>query len=414
MNVLHITVHLGGGAGKAIVGIADPTDAIILLEKPQKEYWLYEARKKGVPVFIEPDALELETLIRDSDIIVMNWWGHPLMAQFAADFPDISCRLALYCHVNGCVYPYLPFSFLNEFDVIMFTTPYSYENPLWTDRERSAIEKKSGVVYGMGKFEPEEFVPRDSYERKDIFEVGYIGTLNYAKLNPDFVKYCEAAAEGIGNIRFVLAGDMAEDVRNDIAESRIADKFEYLGYVDNTENYYKRIDVMGYLLNEYNYATTENVLLEAMAYAVPIVALCQGVERCILENNSGGCLVNGMEEYADAVAQLYLSEKERKASGEIARKLCAEKYSYRKNKKTYEGMLYKCMKMSKRVHHIACLAGKKPYEWLLFFAGQDLNTFRNDSADVFMQESKGSVSQYLKYFPMDQGLRSVSDRGAGL
>lgn len=410
MNVIHIAAHLGGGAGKAIVGIADSDSVIILLEKPQKTYWVHVAQRKGIPVLIEPDVLELEMHLRDADLIVINWWGHPLMVQFVAGLQDISCRLALYCHVNGCVYPYLPFSFLNEFDVIIFTTPYSYENPLWTGRERLLIENKSSVVYGMGEFGPEEFVPKNSYRKRDIFEIGYIGTLNYAKLNTNFVKYCEAAAGRVGNIRFVLAGDMAEDVREDIAQSGIADKFEYIGYVEDTEHYYKRVDVLGYLLNNYNYATTENVLLEAMAYAVPIAALNQGVEKHILKDGAGGYLVNSIEEYADAIAELYSSEKKRRALGEAARKFCVRKYSFEKNREGYKKILHRCMKIPKTVHGMACLAGKEPFEWILFFAEKDWNTFFEDLRDVFTQKSKGSVYQYLNYFPDDEGLRSVSEK----
>ena len=35
-KILHITVHLGGGAGKAITGLAMVGDTIVLLESPQK------------------------------------------------------------------------------------------------------------------------------------------------------------------------------------------------------------------------------------------------------------------------------------------------------------------------------------------------------------------------------------------
>lgn len=409
MKILHIAVHLGGGAGKAIVGIADSESTIVLLEKPQKRYWVEIARRKGIPVLIEPDVPDLEMRLRDADLIVINWWGHPLMVQFVMGLKDISCRLAICCHVNGCVYPYLPFSFLSEFDVIMFTTPYSYENPLWTDRERMYIENRSSVVYGMGELEPENLIPRDSYGIKDVFKIGYIGTLNYAKLNANFVKYCEAAADRVGNIRFVLAGDMTEDVRKDIAQSRITDKFEYIGYVEDVEEYYKRVDVMGYLLSDFNYATTENVLLEAMAYAVPIITLNQGVERSILGDGDGGYLVNSMEEYADLIAELYSSEEKRSMLGGLARKFCIKKFASGKNKERYNEILHQCMKMPKTVHGMACLAGKEPFEWMLFFAGhKDQNTFLDDIRDVFIQESKGSVFQYSKYFPDDEELRSMS------
>lgn len=404
MAILHIAVHLGGGAGKAIVGISGAGDTIVLLEEPKRIYWFHKAKQKGIRVIVVPGAAELEDLIRESDIIVINWWGHPLMIRFVTGLADIYCRLALYCHVNGCVYPYLPFSFLNEFDAILFTTPFSYENPLWTSHEKKIIQDKSTVVYGMGDFEPEQLSPRDSYKKKNPFEVGYIGTINYAKLNPEFVRYCEAAADQIENIKFVLAGDIADDVRRDIEKSRISGKFEYVGYVDHVEEFYKRIDVLGYLLNGYNFATTENVLLEAMAYATPIVALDQGVERHIIKDGHNGCLVNSFKEYADIMFSLFLSEKWRKSLGETARRSCIEKYSNTENRAVYENALCKCLNMPKKLHSMNCLLGRSPFEWLLFFSQKDQNVF---CEDVFIQGSKGSIFQYLKYFQKDINLKRI-------
>lgn len=409
MNIFHIAVHLGGGAGKAIVGIASAGDTIVLLEEPQKAYWLNVAKRKGIRVIIVPGTTELEKLIKESDVIVMNWWGHPLMFQIVPALANICCRLVLYCHINGCVYPYLPFSFLDEFDAIIFTTPFSYENPLWTDCQKEIIREKSTVVYGMGDFEPEQLSPRYSYRKKNYFEVGYIGTINYAKLNPDFVGYCEAAANQIDHIRFVLAGDIANDVKKDIEKSRISDKFEYVGYVDDVERFYKRIDVLGYLLNAYNFATTENVLLEAMAYATPIVALDQGVERHIIQDGYNGYLVNSFKEYAEIIFFLYSSEERQKELGEKARAHCIEKYSSTKNRTVYEDMLCKCMEMPKRARGMNCLLGKSPFEWFLFFSQKDRGALKKNMEHIFLQDAKGSVFQYLKYYPENEELRELCE-----
>lgn len=407
MKRLHIAAHLGGGAGKAIAGAADAGDTVILLEQPQKTAWAHVAERKGVRVVVQPKSWDFKSSIREADLVIIHWWGHPLMVRFLAELPELSCRLALYSHVNGCVYPYLPFSFLHEFDSILFTTPYSYENPLWNKSEKTEVESRSVVVYGMGEFEPERLTPWDSYAIRDCLEVGYIGTLNYAKLNPDFVKYCEAAADLTGNIRFVLAGELAEDVRHDISRSRIADKFEYVGYVENAEEFYRRIDVLGYLLNGYNFATTENVLLEAMAYAVPVVALNQGVERHVLGNGRGGCLVEGIEEYAETIFRLYCSERERRALGQAGRSFCTGNYSGAKNKEVYRNMLEKCVRFPKKTHRIDSLAKKEPFEWLLYFAQKERDAFSIKLEDVFLQESKGSVLQYFQYFQKDRKLAAL-------
>ncbi len=408
-KILHITVHLGGGAGKAITGLAMVGDTIVLLESPQKIYWVERAVQKGIQVIIAPETEELVRLIQEFDVTVINWWGHPLMIQFMASFPEIPCRLLLYSHINGCAYPYLPFSFLDIFDAVMFTTPYSYENPFWTDVERKEICKRSDVVYGMGDFDPRAYLPRKSYQKKDDFCVGYIGTLNYAKLHPEFVKYCEAAAAKVKNIRFMLAGDMEDDVRLDIQRSRIAERFVYVGYTNETEAFYKEIDVLGYPLNRNNFATTENVLLEAMAYATPVVALNHGVERHIIEDGKNGYLADHAEAYAERIYQLYLSENKRKELGETARQICIEKYAKDKNKKAYEQILRKYLDQPKRIHGISVLSEKTPYEWFLYFSFADRHSLDKAVDARFVQQSKGSVFQYARCFPQDVNLQRACD-----
>lgn len=407
MKTLHITVHLGDGAGKAAAGLAVSDDIIVLLEHPQKTYWKSKAEQKGVRVIIKPDNGYLKSLIEESDIVIINWWGHPLMACFLAEFPEIPCRLVLYCHVNGCDYPYLPYSFLDAFDAVMFTTPYSYENPFWTEAERYAIQKKSAVVYGMGDFKPSECLPRNSYRLKDVFEIGYIGTLNYAKMNPAFVHYCEAAAAKVKNIRFVLAGDLSIEVKKDIEQSSIADRFTYAGYVTRSEDFYRRVDVLGYLLNTHAYATTENVLLEAMAYAVPIVALNQGVERHILKNGYSAYLADDMAGYADAVCQLYDSEKKRKELGMQARRDCMETYDSDENKKKYRQAVQKCLAGHKQLHRIGVLQGRTPFEWFLLFSRTAAESLERYTQHIYLQQSKGSLFQYSSYFPEDVQLKNI-------
>jgi len=407
MKILHIAVHLGGGAGKAITGLAASQDTIVLLEKPQKSCWIKKALQKGARVVIEPDSDTMKYMIKEADAVVVNWWGHPLMVQFAAQLPEVPCRLVLYCHVNGCVYPYLPFAFLAAFDSVMFTTPYSYENPLWTETERGWVEENAAVVYGMGDFKPELYRPRDFYDSGDDFIIGYIGTLNYAKLHPDFLQYCESVCKKVKNAKFLLAGDMAEDVERDIRCSSIAERFVYAGYVNHTEDFYKQIDVLGYLLNGYNFATTENVLLETMAYATPIVVLNQGVERHIIEDGCNGYLANNAEEYAERIFHLYSSKEVRIKLGRAARRSCIERYSSERNRNAYRQVLKKCLQMDKSLHRTDVLNGKMPFEWLLLFAQKDKNTFEKEIEDVFVQESKGSVFQYAKYFHTDTELERL-------
>ncbi|MDR1385168.1 MAG: hypothetical protein LBJ67_15160, partial [Planctomycetaceae bacterium] len=107
MKILHITPHLGGGIGTAYSGITQPNERfpvdheIVLLERPEKTFFVERVRDNGVKIFIEPSQSEIEQQINDADIVQVNWWHHPLMAKFLYDFPNIPVRPVCWVHVSG-------------------------------------------------------------------------------------------------------------------------------------------------------------------------------------------------------------------------------------------------------------------------------------------------------------------------
>lgn len=414
---LYITVHLGAGVGKAITGVAKPGDSIILLEKPENDYYVNKL-DSSIEVLIMPSAGVIREKVACADVVVINWWGHPLMIRFLTCFPSVPCRLIIWSHVNGCVYPYLPYSFLNIFERIVFTSAYSYHNPLWTVKEREEISQKSTVVYGMGE-SPEHVKPKSNYDIGDKFVVGYVGTLNYAKLSPKFVTYCEAVADIIPNSQFVLVGSLDNAVQRDILKSRISDKFEIIGYTNEVERYYRSFDVFAYLLNDYNYATTENVLLEAMAYGLPIVVLNNGVEREIIQEGLNGYLVTTPEEYAERLLSLKSSFDIRKTIGEQARKHVCREYVLDNNQNKLYSIIVSCYKEKKKTYSFRTLLGNSLYEAFLYLSGKEgreLEQFLLKQIDgidkirhIFFQETKGSVFQFEKYASDDIKIKELAD-----
>ena len=95
MNILHIAAHLGGGAGKAISGIAiqgqqlfSDTHRILLLQQPEKDGYVKECDAQGIEIQLWTGDYEL---LRWADVIVVSWWNHPAMAAFfAGTAPDLS------------------------------------------------------------------------------------------------------------------------------------------------------------------------------------------------------------------------------------------------------------------------------------------------------------------------------------
>lgn len=434
MKVLHITAHMGGGAGKAIAGLAINCNKIVgeehrilLLEAPQKLNHVEECKRNGTEVIVCEEFDKIKDEIEESDIVVVNWWQHPLMARFLAEFPSVFCRIVLWSHVNGCVYPYLPYSLLEQMDMVFFTTPYSLENPCWTKRQMEEVEKNYQIVSGMGDFFPASIVPKKSYQQKELFTIGYIGTLNYAKLHSDYFLYCQKVIEQIPNVQFLMVGEYETALLEKIQILGLEKYFQFVGFAENVYLYMEQMDMMGYLLSEENYATTENVLLEAMAFGLPIVAYKNKPEQYIIKDGVNGFLIGSAEEYIDRIKELKQSQILRQTMGCQARQSVIEQYSAEGNRDIFLQSLNKVQKREKRVRNFSEVYGKTPYDWFLACTGKDREKFlsyvqnsaeNSEKLEAFLQIcnptykeiSKSSILHFASYFLEDPRLSYVRDK----
>lgn len=424
VNILHIAVHMGGGVGKAISGVCISSqekynNGIALLEKPNDYFYVNQTRDNDIIVYVTPERKYLENLINDADIVIINWWGHPLMVRFLQNFPHISCRCIIWNHVNGCAYPYLCSDFLFKFSRIMFTSVYSYYNNLWSEYECMCIKKLSAVVYGMGNFIPASIKPKTNYLHKGKFVIGYLGTIDYAKINRKFLDYYEEIIKSIPDVKICMLGHVSDEIRAEIAARNLSEYFELPGYVNNIEDYIYSFDVFAYLLASSNYATTENALLEAMAYGLPIVALNNNVEKYIIKDDVNGYIVSNIHEFRQKIAFLYNS-KNAERLGITAREFVIKEYSADKNMARYYKMCAEAMSESKELYDYTDILGNAGYEAFAYFAQNDGNIIKeavhNNSAGVlkkinpiFYGENKSSLHQYLRYYPDDKKLQVAVD-----
>ena len=425
MKVLHIAAHMGGGAGKAIAGLVISSNQIekeeheiLLLEVPQKLHYIEECKQKGIEVQIAKEEQEVLSKLKEADVLVISWWQHPSIAEFLAKFPKLPCRIVLWSHVNGCVYPYLPYSMLEEMDQVFFTTSYSFENPCWTKEQVKQVEKKSAVVSGIGDFVPASITPKKEYKKKEFFVIGYIGTLNYAKLHADYFLYCKKVIEQIPNVRFLMVGEYETSMLTEVQTLGLEGYFQFVGFTENIYFYMEQMDVMGYLLSEENYATTENVLLEAMAFALPVVACNNKPEQYIIKQEENGFLVDCAKEYAKRIKELEQSEELRQKIGGQARKKVIETCSVEGNREVFLQGLHRVMQLEKKVRNFYNVYGKRPYEWFLACTGKEkeiflsclpenlenrkkLEEFLQICNPTYKEEKKGSILHFASYFPED-------------
>lgn len=424
VSLLHIAVHMGGGVGKAISGVCISSQReydtnIVLLEQPNDYSYVNQAKASGIIVYIMPERKQLENLISAADIVIVNWWGHPLMSRFLQNFPHIPCRCIIWNHINGCTYPYLQSDFLFKFARIMFTSPYSYCNNLWDEYERMRIKKLSAVVYGMGNFAPASIKPKVNYAHEDKFVIGYAGTIDYAKINRNFLDYYEEIIKRFSNVKICMLGHVSDEIRAEIAVRNLTEYFELPGHVNNIGDYMYQFDVFAYLLTPDNYATTENALLEAMAYGLPIVVLNNNLEKHIIKNDVNGYVVNNICDFREKIAFLYDSQNAERL-GSAAREFVIREYSVDKNMGRYYKMCIETMSESKKNYDYADVLGSDGYETFVYFSQKDgkiiSEAVQNNSSEalakinpIFYSVNKGSLYQYLRYYPDDKRLRTAVD-----
>lgn len=410
-RVVHITAHLGGGVGKILSGIPRGYQGknkcehiIITLERTETPHFQQQCEQNNVKVILAAQC-DIISILEQADIVQINWWHHPLMAQFIVNYlPIVKCRLVIWSHISGCTYPYINTNFIFLPEAFVFTTSYSYQNPFWTEEEKQRIMLSSHIVTSSALEIDKPIVKSEHLG----FNVGYIGFLNYNKMHQDFVKYCECACD-IPNINFIVVGDTTygEQLIQDVDKSLLMrDKVIFRGYSLDILKDLSEFDVFGYPLNPSHTGTAENALLEAMAAGVVPVVLNQGAERCIVKNMETGLVVNSISEYGDALRWLYEHPKEREVLANNASKFIIKEYHINttiiKINKVYENI----MKKDKVYHDTKTIFGKNPYEWFLACYKGNVENIQGNA----FGQTKGSVKQYLKYFKDDEKLRRVVEK----
>lgn len=433
MKILHIAVHMGAGAGKAISGMAISDKAnehsILLLDEPEKNDHIRRCEQNGISVRICPTVEEEREEVSKADVVVVNWWHHPLTYRTLMNIANVPSRLVLWCHVNGLHYPGLNPEFISCFDACMFTSKVTFENERWNTRERDEIYAKSTLVYGMGDFHPEEFSRKNDYEvRQGKMCVGYVGSLDYAKIHPDFTDWIKAAVEENEDICFELAGDVTSEFESDIMEQSLSEHAKFLGFREDIKELIAKWDAFIYLLNPYNFATTENALLEAMACGLPVVASDGTVERTIIEDGTDGILAGDRKSFAAELNRLSQSYELRKTLGEKARAHTISKYDMNENILRFDLAVGNAAKGDKKLHDFKKVLGDEPFDWFLSGCGAwdarelgYLSETDQNSADseeirqrvcslqgIFKGKAKASVRQYSEYFPEDRRLKNLT------
>ncbi len=157
-------------------------------------------------------------------------------------------------------------------------------------------KQKIRIVYNAVESTPEELI-RNRYNIENEIVIGMAGRINRWKGQKLFVDNAERVLQKVDNVKFAIAGDVytgedyiLEDLKNYIQEKNITNKIEFLGQVEDMNEFYNNIDI--FILPSIQPEPFGLVVIEAMDREIPVIATNHGGPTEIIENEKDGYLVD--------------------------------------------------------------------------------------------------------------------------
>ena len=427
-KILHITGHLGGGVGTVVLNyLADVSNnalqkhSIISLDSLSSN--ATELLSKLNLEFADEchfDFAYVNSKIRDSDVVLLHWWNHPLITDLLVRNRLAPCRLVLWSHISGSPAPNnftaKTFEYPDEF---IFTTPLSYfesEFVMLPEEQKAKV----GAIWSTGGVER---LVNYSPVKHDGFNIGYVGNLDFTKIHPDFVEICKAVE--IPDVRFTVVGPLNEKLVQMVEEAGLADRIRFTGFVSEDEKWEElcRFDIFGYPLAPHHYGTCDQTLQEAMAVGIVPVVLNNPMESYIVKHGMNGLVARSVTEYVECLHTLFENKQMHAKLSQQARSFAFSEYSLVRMAASWDLVFERLMlqeKTEKTWPGLKDGLGLEPHRVFLESLGRFGGVFaqhlkpchvtKNTAADQlrslggrhnWSSDNKSTVHQYAEFFPDD-------------
>jgi glycosyltransferase involved in cell wall biosynthesis len=258
---------------------------------------------------------EFWNAISTADIVQLNWWNSPVIDNFLrSKLPP--CRLVTWLHVGGNSSPHIVNPELIRIaDMTVPCSPHTALCPAIAELPDCYRLGHVRMAYGAADFARVSSISRKPH---NTFNVGYIGTVHFLKMHPQYVRM--SAAAKIPNARFIVCGSGGHEdsLRAKAAEIGRSTDFDIRGYVEDIAGAIGEFDAYGYPLCPETYAAAEVNLQEVMFAGVPPVVFPYGGLKELVVNNFTGLVVHSEAEYAQALEHLHRSPEDRARIGKNA------------------------------------------------------------------------------------------------
>ena len=391
-TVIHITPHLGGGVGRVLLNyIANvKNDSYFVHEITCLDYANEDAKNtansEGILLsdnFFD-DHYSLIKKISTADIVIIHWWNHPLLYDFLVRESLPPSRVILWSHISGFNPPYVFVEPLFRYaDVFVFTTPISFD----AEEINALPEKYKEKIRVVWATAGTEHVADVRPKPHGGFNVGYIGTVDYCKLHPDFIKM--SGMVDIEDARFIVCGGpMNKEIYHEAVKEGEGQRFSFEGHVDNINDYLSIFDIFGYPLAPYHYGTCEQALAEAMAAGVVPVVLANKTESYMVKDGVTGFVAKDESQYIQIIKGLYENTNLKITLSAKTKKEALKQFSL-------ETMINEWDRIFKEILNFP----KTPKRWTGRFNGSNVTYFQ-----VFIE----SLGKYGK--PFEDYLNAKNDR----
>ena len=424
MRIAHIVPHLGGGVGRVLLAWISRAHAhtneqhvVVCLEHVGEET-MARARMLGISVVDNQyGALSaLNEVVHNADITTVHWWNHPLLYDTIVNGELPPCRMAIWSHVAGHTPPHVFTKNLITYpDFFVVATPYSLEAPIVAAMNARQRTEKLRLVFTCAGIDHVADAKPLAHEG---FVVGYIGTVDYCKLHRQFLSMCAVVDQP--DIRFVVVGGPNhEEIRRESSAMGLDDKITFAGQVAGIVPYLSSFDIFGYPLAPGHYGTGEQALIEAMAAGLPTVVFSHGAERCLVDHERTGLIVNSEGAYAQAIMRLRDDAGLRTFLGKNAAQEARERFSLDTLVDGWHNIFLELSPKEKRLHTWAGQRGIRGAQLYVESLGESIGCFRQSLCpDIFenqkhadraiaklqgpfCSETRGSPFHYHRYFPND-------------
>jgi glycosyltransferase involved in cell wall biosynthesis len=310
MRILHMAAHLGGGIGKAHAAIAsqlprDVEQTFLLLEEPIDRRHANAVALRGARVIVERDPVRIRALALQADIVQLEYWGHPLLSEYARLGFMPGVKTVCWSHVSGLFPPVLP-TFL-AVDRFVLTSDVSLPIMPRAVRNRTCVINSG---FGFAGVAWHSRPPR----RKPT--IAYLGTVDFKKLHRGIFEAIDALDDDIAPVS--LWGHISPEVATCAAAMRHPERIKLRGHTLDPVSALAEADIFFYPLRRDHYGTGENALVEAMSMGLIPVVLDNPAEMKIVAHGKSGFVAHTIDECVSYLRRLVRAPSLRKEMGASA------------------------------------------------------------------------------------------------